>query len=1180
MALKKQKVGVTFAKGVDEKTATKLVVPGSMVTMENGIYNKVGEVSKRNGYDDLNVDVDRAWPSSYTAAAPFEGPITTGESAGVLEDELLLFDGNYVMSRSTVDGNWTYKDQATPVITRASRLGWGSTTELGSAFVPPFVRDTGNQDGVQMIVHNNFKVYVWDGGTYSVVDAVTGDRLVTTEIMNTGLGQVVSWRLVAMGQHIFLLRASQTGTIEAARMEANAAFDASNPWPSTFTVVTDAHPTNTYIDAVEIDAAEICLAYVRLNNQAATIRTMRLDNTATILASVETVEDCSRCLSVFKDPVSSRIGIAWCNTHTQVGTTVTQDVKFILWDAALTNVPANWAVYQPGPFGMLINRETGVDVEGTALHISLGQGIQDDYLSIIWDTATGVTLPASPWTAPYLPPKTHVKIRHVSSTIITNQANYDISTAAAMADGIVLQTSLATGPTNGDNFFTTPIMYATLASRQFKKGNYIYFAVVQPHTPVNRPPAPGDDEVRDAPPMTLDGNTDTSYGFMRMERCGVAYAEEPAPYTTQDQSVTQFGKQGTCSVVGKFSARISGGTHLHAQVSRITQEIGLDKFFFGGAEIALVPSEPGERPTDAFGQVIVEDSDPATMGAATDAIHMVTECLVDFSDLQNRYESKAKSQIRLTTGGVISCYDKTEFIEDSFVYPPELWEPAGAVSSTAASSVSRKFVAVFEWWDNRGQRRQSAPSVPFTNTWNPTPGLPSTTLRWNVYGWLPKDTRLVVYATESGTGTATGDTYYRIPRHSLTAADEDGLRAYMYRGSPALPSGATPGLVSLPSQFAFYSTSGAGLTDATLRVQEVLYTDGGVVENREPPSSTCIEDWDGRVWLGGLERNNEVAFSKSIRNNEAVNFADEFRIEVGSQLKRVVALQAMDDKLVVFKEDSIYVIYGDGPNDLGQGASYRAQLVTSDQGCSGPKGVVLTPTGVMFHNSTGIYRLSRGLKLDFVGARVEDSTQGAVVHGAELVPDKTQARFMMSGGNAVVYDYLTDAWYKFTNHTSTAGGCCVMWKGNFSFLNAGGAMKVQNALFLDDAAAGTGTYIPTTLETAWIKTADVEGLQRVYKLLIIGDAASGHDLTVEVGFDYDTAYTDSKTWTAAEIASLPRYQLEIRPSRQRCQAIRLRLSDTGTPPVQNKGYVMTYLMLEVGIQDGLYRRFAASVGRK
>ena len=199
----------------------------------------------------------------------------------------------------------------------------------------------------------------------------------------------------------------------------------------------------------------------------------------------------------------------------------------------------------------------------------------------------------------------------------------------------------------------------------------------------------------------------------------------------------------------------------------------------------------------------------------------------------------------------------------------------------------------------------------------------------------------------------------------------------------------------------------------------------------------------------------------------------------------------MDDKLVVLKEDSIYVVYGDGPNDLGQGATYRAQLVSSDQGCSGPKSVVLTPTGVIFANSTGLYRLNRGLQLDFVGARVEDSTSGVTVNGAELVPDKTQARFMLSSGQAVVYDYLVDAWYKFTNHASASGGCCVMWKGNFSFLNAGGAMKVQNVGFLDDASGGTGTYIPMTLETAWIKTGDVEGLQRVYKLLVIGTLQRG-----------------------------------------------------------------------------------------
>ena len=131
MALKKQKVGVTFAKGVDEVTATKLIVPGSMTTMQNGVYNKVGEVSKRNGYDDLNVDVEVSFPTGLDA--PYVGPVVlTGESSGVLDDELLLFDGDRMFSRSPQDASWTFKDLATPINTRSSRVVWGQST-TGSA---------------------------------------------------------------------------------------------------------------------------------------------------------------------------------------------------------------------------------------------------------------------------------------------------------------------------------------------------------------------------------------------------------------------------------------------------------------------------------------------------------------------------------------------------------------------------------------------------------------------------------------------------------------------------------------------------------------------------------------------------------------------------------------------------------------------------------------------------------------------------------------------------------------------------------------------------------------------------------------------------------------------------------------------------------------------------------------
>jgi len=895
-----------------------------------------------------------------------------------------------------------------------------------------------------------------------------------------------------------------------------------------------------------------------------------MDNVGTVLASVDTAEDCNSCLSVYKDPVSGRIGIAWCHLHTIVGNTGLQDTKFILWDAALTNVPANWAVYQAGPLGMLINQES-VDVAGAALHISLGPGIQDSYLSVIWDSHTGVT--GADYTNPYLPPQTRVKIRHCSSSIITTQADYDINAAGVLANGVVGQTSLVGPAPAGNQGYNPDIFYATLASRQFKRGNYVYFSIVQPHTPAQRVPEPDPDvsvQWSYYIPMLQNGNTDTSYGLMRMECAGAAFAEFVPPTMAANEFASKYSKQSTCSIVGKFCARISGGNHTHGAVSRLSKNPNADSYHWAGAEIALGPSEPGERSRNIYGEV-----EPIDAFTEVPAFSMLAECFIDFSDLQNRYESVVKNQLRLTAGGVVSSYDKSNFTQDSWSFAPEIWAPNGAIQTTGtAPAYTVQVVAVFEWWDNRGQRHQSAPSVPYVfkklAAGAPFPG----SLQVNTYGWLPKDTRVVIYRT-----TNNGTTFYRLPEHSATVpADKPGVRAYPYSGSPALTGGATPGFVTVSDTVWWtpFETSEAALTS-----NEILYTDGGVVPNEEPPSNTCIADWDGRVWVGGLSQKNQVAFSKTLRSNESVNFSDIFRLEVGSQLEKVVGLQGMDDKLIVFKENSIYVIYGDGPNDLGQGATYRAQLVTSEQGCLGPKGVVSTPKGVMFHNPAGIYRVNRSLQVEFAGARVEDTTTGRTVNGSALVPSKTQVRFMLGGGTyAAVYDYLLDVWYTFTNHESCAGGSCEMWKGNFTFLNAGGAMKVQNVGYLDDFAAGTGTYIPTTLETAWIKSGDVEGLQRIYKGLVLGQLMMGHTLTINVGFDYDTPYTDTKTWTPADLAALPRYQVEIRPSRQRCQAIRFKIQDTGTPPAESQGYIMTYLMLEVGIQQGLYKRYPIAEARK
>ena len=52
-----------------------------------------------------------------------------------------------------------------------------------------------------------------------------------------------------------------------------------------------------------------------------------------------------------------------------------------------------------------------------------------------------------------------------------------------------------------------------------------------------------------------------------------------------------------------------------------------------------------------------------------------------------------------------------------------------------------------------------------------------------------------------------------------------------------------------------------------------------------------------------------------------------------------------DDKLIVFGQNSIGVLIGDGPNDAGQGSQYGDIILATDRGCIDSRSVVLTPTG-------------------------------------------------------------------------------------------------------------------------------------------------------------------------------------------------------------------------------------------
>jgi hypothetical protein len=82
--------------------------------------------------------------------------------------------------------------------------------------------------------------------------------------------------------------------------------------------------------------------------------------------------------------------------------------------------------------------------------------------------------------------------------------------------------------------------------------------------------------------------------------------------------------------------------------------------------------------------------------------------------------------------------------------------------------------------------------------------------------------------------------------------------------------------------------------------------------------------------------------------------------------------------IVVFKTNSIYLV-DLSAKDAGTSAVQR--LETRGKGCTAPYSVSVTRGGIIFANDTGIYRLGRGLKVEYIGRKYERKWQETVASG-------------------------------------------------------------------------------------------------------------------------------------------------------------------------------------------------------
>lgn len=518
---------------------------------------------------------------------------------------------------------------------------------------------------------------------------------------------------------------------------------------------------------------------------------------------------------------------------------------------------------------------------------------------------------------------------------------------------------------------------------------------------------------------------------------------------------------------------------------------------------------------------------------------------LDFTGINNFFNVESQNNL-LISGGTLQQYDGNSVVEHGFsVFPENVTATETSAGTGDIADGTYQYSVVYAWIDNQGQLHRSAPSIPISITVASGPSdvqITAPTLRIT----KKEQVFLEVYRTE-----ASGTVFYKV-----TTVD-----------SPVF-NDKTVDTVSFTDD----------VTDANLISNEILYTTGGVLENIAAPASSLITNFGGRVVTNDPDDGNVLRYSKLTQEGFPVEFNDTLLTRVGSRGGDISAISAMDDKLIIFKPRAIFYLSGDGPNNLGlQDNFISPQLVTSDAGCIDAKSVVETPQGLMFKSQKGIYLLSRGLSVSYVGAPVEDFNS-LPISAAVLVADKNEVRFTTENNVALVYNYLFDQWSTFTNHEAQAA---TNYENLFTFVKSNGDVYQENPTSFQD---GSQTY-SLKLTTAWIQLDGVSGFQRVYDAVMLGSYKSGHRMKVQVGYNFKPTFDQEVIFNPETVLNAPDYgegatygsdslfggpeqlyQWGLNFKKQKCQAIRLQFEDLQDSNF-GEGYSISHLLLRVGVKN-------------
>jgi hypothetical protein len=536
----------------------------------------------------------------------------------------------------------------------------------------------------------------------------------------------------------------------------------------------------------------------------------------------------------------------------------------------------------------------------------------------------------------------------------------------------------------------------------------------------------------------------------------------------------------------------------------------------------------------------------------------------DTESQSDLYQSQELGQELHIAGSYPSILDGSNVVEDSFFFYPEFSHVTQSGSGSPLFG-NYTYAIVYSYVDGSGLLQRSVPV--FTNPIALSGGqnplvkiLPmGLTYKSQVYA--------EIYRTTSSPATPV---FYLIDRILVSGP-----------GSSSIPIGTV---------YVEYIDT---IQDFSITTASTLYTTGGILDNPCPPCLNFQTVHKGRLW-GVDETLRVIWFTQAYSPGLVPSWNELMTIQVPDG-GDIIAISELDDKLIVWKASSIWVIYGgDGLSITGSGSDItNPQRIASDVGAISWQSIVLTPVGLMFQagsgsgsGSGGIYLLDRSLSVTFIGKNVSDTLSSfPTVTASVLVPGAQQVRFFCSNGTSnttICYDYLLQQWttHVYAQILGYVVSACLGNAGQLVLMDSGGNIWQEHLpsdtnAYLDEDISSTDHFVTTTIMTAPIKIQGVQGYMRARRAMLLANRLDDCGFTMGLSVNYQPAIVQTRTWESTQIDELPYDQVSMHMAGayNKVMSIQLTVNDTeGTNSTNGQGAQFESLAVELDQIGNRFRR--------